>query len=155
GAGPGPPPVSAAGPGAPPPGPLRAAGGPAKGLLARQHVQGPGPGAVAGDPGVRHAGRSPDPPAALKPIRDIAGAGRLSDAHRGRCRTKPPRACRPPVRRSFRPMLQPLEDRTLLSVTIAPTNNNGQGFQGLDFNSTEGYAPPDSQGAAGPSVYVE
>src|SRR5215471_8172894 len=34
-------------------------------------------------------------------------------------------------------------------------NNNGNGYAGLDFNQSGGYTPPDSQGAAGPSVYVE
>src|SRR5689334_7272100 len=34
-------------------------------------------------------------------------------------------------------------------------NNNGNGYAALDFNQSGGYAPPDSQGAAGPSVYVE
>jgi hypothetical protein len=29
------------------------------------------------------------------------------------------------------------------------------GYRGLDFNASGGYVPPDSQGAAGPSVYVE
>jgi uncharacterized repeat protein (TIGR01451 family) len=48
-----------------------------------------------------------------------------------------------------------LEDRTLLSVTIASTNNNGQGYAALDFNHSGGYVPPDTDGAAGPSSYVE
>src|SRR5215831_5596615 len=34
-------------------------------------------------------------------------------------------------------------------------NNNGNGYAALDFNQSGGYTPPDSQGAAGPSVYVE
>src|SRR5947209_1727284 len=46
-----------------------------------------------------------------------------------------------------------LEDRTLLSVSIA--NNGGQGYLGLDFNQSGGYVPPDTCGAAGPSSYVE
>jgi uncharacterized repeat protein (TIGR01451 family) len=51
--------------------------------------------------------------------------------------------------------LEPLEDRTLPSVTIAATNNNGNGYTALDFNSSGGYVPPDTQGAAGPTNYVE
>jgi uncharacterized repeat protein (TIGR01451 family) len=53
------------------------------------------------------------------------------------------------------PKLEPLEDRTLPSVTIAATNNNGNGYTGLDFNQSGGYVPPDTNGAAGPSNYVE
>ena len=45
--------------------------------------------------------------------------------------------------------------RTVLSVTIAPTNNNGNGYAGLDFSQSGGYTPPDTNGAAGPSDYVE
>jgi hypothetical protein len=48
-----------------------------------------------------------------------------------------------------------LEDRTLLSVIIASTNNSGQGYAALDFNQSGGYIPPDSNGAAGPTNYVE
>jgi uncharacterized repeat protein (TIGR01451 family) len=59
------------------------------------------------------------------------------------------------ARRSRRPRLETLENRTLPSVTIAPTNNNGQGYTALDFNHSGGYVPPDTQGAAGPSAYVE
>ncbi|HEY8746695.1 MAG TPA: DUF11 domain-containing protein [Tepidisphaeraceae bacterium] len=45
-----------------------------------------------------------------------------------------------------------LENRTLLSVTIL----NSGGYAGLDFNqSSGGYVPPDTCGAAGPGVYVE
>jgi hypothetical protein len=52
--------------------------------------------------------------------------------------------------------LERLEDRTAPSVTIAPTNNNGNGYTGLDFNqSTDFGEPPDTNGAAGPSNYVE
>src|SRR5207248_3005939 len=51
--------------------------------------------------------------------------------------------------------LERLEDRTLPSVTIVPTNNNGQGYVGLDFNQSGGFAPPDTCGAAGPINYVE
>jgi hypothetical protein len=43
----------------------------------------------------------------------------------------------------------------LPSVTIAATNNGGNGYTGLDFNQSGGYVPPDTQGAAGPSSYVE
>src|SRR5229473_1408037 len=52
-------------------------------------------------------------------------------------------------------LLERLEDRTLPSVTIAPTNNNGNGYSALDFNQSGGYTPPDTNGAAGPSSYVE
>ena len=48
---------------------------------------------------------------------------------------------------------EPLEDRTLLSVSIL--NHSGQGYPGLSFNQSGGYVPPDTNGAAGPSVYVE
>ena len=51
--------------------------------------------------------------------------------------------------------LEPLENRTLLSVTIAATNNGGSGYAGLDFNGSGGYTPPDTNGAAGVSAYVE
>src|SRR5437868_4925339 len=51
--------------------------------------------------------------------------------------------------------LERLEDRTLPSVTIASTNNSGNGYTALDFNQSGGYTPPDTNGAAGPSSYVE
>jgi hypothetical protein len=51
--------------------------------------------------------------------------------------------------------LERLEDRTIPSVTIAATNNNGQGYAALSFNQSGGYTPPDTNGAAGPSNYVE
>src|SRR5262245_16118211 len=51
--------------------------------------------------------------------------------------------------------LELLEDRTIPSVTIAATNNNGNGYTGLDFNQSGGYVPPDTCGAAGPTNYVE
>ena len=51
--------------------------------------------------------------------------------------------------------LERLEDRTLPSVIIPASNNSGQGYAGLDFNQTLGYVPPDSNGAAGPTNYVE
>lgn len=49
--------------------------------------------------------------------------------------------------------LEALEDRTLLSVSIV--NNGGSGYAGLHFSQTQGYTPPDSNGAAGPTNYVE
>src|SRR5271166_2782865 len=64
-------------------------------------------------------------------------------------------ASRSRTRRQKRPQLEKLEDRTLPSVTIASTNNNGNGYTGLDFNQSGGYVPPDTQGAAGPTNYVE
>src|SRR5205823_3819172 len=51
--------------------------------------------------------------------------------------------------------LERLEDRSLLSVTIAPTNNSGNGYSALDFSHSGGYVPPDTNGAAGPTSYVE
>jgi uncharacterized repeat protein (TIGR01451 family) len=58
--------------------------------------------------------------------------------------------------RPGRPRLEALEDRTLPSVSIAASNNNGNGYSALDFNqSSGGYVPPDTVGAAGPSAYVE
>jgi uncharacterized repeat protein (TIGR01451 family) len=51
--------------------------------------------------------------------------------------------------------LERLEDRSLPSVTIASTNNGGAGYAGLHFSQTQGYTPPDTCGAAGPSTYVE
>lgn len=34
-------------------------------------------------------------------------------------------------------------------------NNSGNGYTALDFNQSGGYTPPDSQGAGGPTAYVE
>lgn len=64
---------------------------------------------------------------------------------------------RPEAARAYRARLrlERLEDRTLPSVTIAPTNNNGNGYAALSFNQSGGYTPPDTNGAAGPSSYVE
>ena len=59
--------------------------------------------------------------------------------------------CHNPARTKERRLfLERLEDRTLPSVTIASTNNNGQGYAALDFNHSGGYVPPDTNGAAGP-----
>jgi uncharacterized repeat protein (TIGR01451 family) len=56
--------------------------------------------------------------------------------------------------RAWRPALEILEGRTLPSVTIL--NNGGGGYSALSFNqSSGGYVPPDTCGAAGPSVFVE
>lgn len=49
--------------------------------------------------------------------------------------------------------LERLEDRTVPTVTIL--NNGGSGYAGLSFNQSGGYVPPDTNGAAGPNVYVE
>jgi uncharacterized repeat protein (TIGR01451 family) len=49
--------------------------------------------------------------------------------------------------------IQTLEVRTLLSVSVV--NNAGQGSAGLSFNQSGGYVPPDTNGAAGPTAYVE
>src|SRR5436305_14790040 len=51
--------------------------------------------------------------------------------------------------RPWRPMLEGLESRTVLSVTIASS------YSALDFNQSGGYTPPDTDGAAGPTSYVE
>src|SRR5437660_113382 len=45
--------------------------------------------------------------------------------------------------------LELLEERTVPSVTI---NNN---YPGIDFPHSQGYVPPDTSGAAGPSNYLE
>jgi uncharacterized repeat protein (TIGR01451 family) len=79
--------------------------------------------------------------------------GRLSGTSPGGWRP----ASRPP--RSARPRLEALEDRTLPSVTIAPSNNSGNGYVGLTIDKTApldgGFVPPDTQGAAVPSEYVQ
>jgi uncharacterized repeat protein (TIGR01451 family) len=63
---------------------------------------------------------------------------------------------RPAARpRRERLRLEPLEDRFLPSVAITSTNNNGNGYAALDFNQSGGYVPPDTNGAAGPTNYVE
>src|SRR5258708_23658635 len=49
--------------------------------------------------------------------------------------------------------LERLECRTVPSVSIL--DNSGNGYAGLSFNSSGGYVPPDTCGAAGPSAYVE
>ena len=46
-------------------------------------------------------------------------------------------------------MLEHLEQRTVLSVSVAGS------FPALDFNSSGGYTPPDTNGAVGPAAYVE
>jgi uncharacterized repeat protein (TIGR01451 family) len=48
-------------------------------------------------------------------------------------------------------VLEILEDRTVPAVSIL---NNG-GYAAMSFNDSGGYVPPDTCGAAGPSVYVE
>ena len=57
--------------------------------------------------------------------------------------------------RMGRPLtLERLEDRTVPSVSVL--NNGGSGYSALSFNqSSGGYVPPDTCGAAGPSDYVE
>ena len=47
------------------------------------------------------------------------------------------------------PVFERLETRCLLSVSVAHS------YVGLDYNSSGGFVPPDSQGAVGPSSYVE
>lgn len=55
--------------------------------------------------------------------------------------------------RSFPFGIQTLEIRTLLSVSVL--NNAASGYAALSFNQSGGYVPPDTNGAAGPSAYVE
>lgn len=60
------------------------------------------------------------------------------------------------MNRSRRLDLDRLEERVVMSVTIATTNNSGAGYAGMDFSqSSGGYVPPDTNGAAGPNAYVE
>src|SRR6478736_2181126 len=60
----------------------------------------------------------------------------------------------PPAKKpSWRLVLERLDERVLPSVSIL--NNGGNGYSGLSFNSSGGYVPPDTCGAAGPSAYVE
>src|SRR5262245_16617620 len=55
--------------------------------------------------------------------------------------------------RPFSPLaLERLEDRSVPTVNIL--NNGGAGYAALSFNQSGGYVPPDTCGAAGPSVYV-
>src|SRR5258708_36117595 len=54
------------------------------------------------------------------------------------------------VQRRFRPRLEVLEDRTLLAVSLL------NHYSGLDFGQSSTFAiPPDTNGAAGPTSYVE
>jgi len=46
-----------------------------------------------------------------------------------------------------------LEDRVVPVVSIF--NNGGNGYSALDFTNSGGFVPPDTNGAAGPSVYVQ
>src|SRR5689334_19529976 len=60
------------------------------------------------------------------------------------------------VRRRARlrsPLVEALENRLVLSVSVL--NNSGNGYPALSFNQSGGYVPPDTCGAAGPSAYVE
>ena len=50
-------------------------------------------------------------------------------------------------------IVERLEDRRLFAVSIL--NNAGSGYSALSFNTSGGYVPPDTCGAAGPSAYVE
>jgi uncharacterized repeat protein (TIGR01451 family) len=49
--------------------------------------------------------------------------------------------------------LETFEDRTVPTVSVI--NNSGNGFSALSFNQSGGYVPPDTDGAAGPTSYVE
>ncbi len=53
------------------------------------------------------------------------------------------------ARRRVIPLLEQCEDRTLLSLNI------GTNFTGAGINQSEGFIPPDTQGAAGPTQLVE
>src|SRR6266851_5595617 len=54
------------------------------------------------------------------------------------------------VQRRFRPRLEVLEDRTLLAVNLL------HHYTGLDFaQSSDSVIPPDTNGAAGPTSYIE
>jgi uncharacterized repeat protein (TIGR01451 family) len=68
-----------------------------------------------------------------------------------------PRKPVPFSRRTVRPRLDVLEDRTLPSATILPSNNGGNGWVGQTIDDGVGgyWIPPDTQGAAGPSSYVQ
>ncbi len=54
---------------------------------------------------------------------------------------------------SVRPAPAPATATASPEVTIL--NGSGNGWPGLDFNHSGGYTPPDNQGAAGPSSYIE
>jgi uncharacterized repeat protein (TIGR01451 family) len=60
---------------------------------------------------------------------------------------------RPKTNRSALLRVETLEDRSVPAVSVL--NNSGNGFAGLSFNQSGGYVPPDTNGAAGPSAYVE
>src|SRR5262249_34898235 len=49
------------------------------------------------------------------------------------------------------------EGRALPSITIAATNNSGNGYVGLTLDQDLGgfFVPPDTNGAAGPSEYIQ
>jgi uncharacterized repeat protein (TIGR01451 family) len=55
--------------------------------------------------------------------------------------------------RGRRLRLETFEDRTVPAVSVL--NNGGAGYSALSFNTSGGYVPPDTDGAAGPSAYVE
>jgi hypothetical protein len=58
-------------------------------------------------------------------------------------------AQRASLRRFFRPAVERLEDRRLLTVSVLSN------YDAMNVNDTAGFVPPDTQGAAGPSCYVE
>jgi uncharacterized repeat protein (TIGR01451 family) len=64
-------------------------------------------------------------------------------------------ASRPGRNRAARRLrLESFEERTVPTVSVL--NNSGNGYSALSFNqSGGGYVPPDTDGAAGPSAYVE
>ncbi len=68
---------------------------------------------------------------------------------RRKAKTQTTAAQRAFLRRFFRPTVEQLEERRLLTVNV--TSN----YDGLDISGTQGFVPPDTCGAAGPSSYVE
>ncbi len=60
--------------------------------------------------------------------------------------TTPPRS---PRRKPFRPTLERLEDRRVLTILL------NSSYTGLDSAAAGGGEPPDSNGAAGPTSYIE
>ena len=59
------------------------------------------------------------------------------------------RAASPVFGRRHVPRFEQMESRTVLSVNVLSS------FAGLDFSKSGGYVPPDTNGAAGPTRYVE
>src|SRR5262249_37291397 len=92
---------------------------------------------------------------AVRPSESVSAAGPWSgpDPNRGPAMAK--QRGRPAVApcRFRRLFLEPLEDRALPSVSVV--NNGGPGDAPPPVIQTQGYVPPDTNGAAGPTNYVE